>query len=169
LGFSTTPCSGWEPAIQLNGNSDVLGGWLSPLMVSVRRVMKIKHSLLAAVMVLAALLVYSHRERRKLQEAFDYQTRSIAAMGAAQASVDLSRSSASYFLLGLMEQAYVEAFEARFREYSVTPIGVGCKVTQAQHLYSDEYNRVIREFLVKRYGKDLIKDFDVSYWSNPAR
>jgi len=33
----TTPCSGCEPVGQLTHNSEILGGWLAPLMVIVRR------------------------------------------------------------------------------------------------------------------------------------
>ena len=31
----STPCSGWEPAVPVTGNSNVCGGWLPPLMVIV--------------------------------------------------------------------------------------------------------------------------------------
>jgi len=33
----TTPCSGWEPAVQVRFSSGAVGGWLPPLMVIVRR------------------------------------------------------------------------------------------------------------------------------------
>ena len=34
--FLTTAFSGWEPAVQVSGNSSVCGGWLPPLMLVVR-------------------------------------------------------------------------------------------------------------------------------------
>src|SRR5579859_5984016 len=53
----TTPCSGCEPAVQLNHTSGLLGGWLAPLMVIVKYFYCIGHMIRfikSIMMVMAA-------------------------------------------------------------------------------------------------------------------
>src|SRR5262245_59352460 len=100
----------------------------------------------SAVVVLAVLLVHSHRERTRLQEWTAAVTQGVASLARGRANADLSGSNASYFLKGLRLTADVEAFERHFKQYNVSPVGLGCEVDQAMDMFSEQYNQVVREF-----------------------
>ncbi len=128
--------------------------------------MKTKLSLLAAVVVLASLLGYAHWRVCKLQRKLDFQIASIQLMAAAHANEDVSRGLASYFLWGKLIHGYADAFASQFKQYGIRPVPTGCLVCDAELAYWNEYNRVVRESLVKKHGKDLILEFETSYWSH---
>jgi hypothetical protein len=130
--------------------------------------MKTKLFLLALVLVLAGLLAQAHSRARGLQRRLDFQAANIKSLAAAQASADVSRGSASYYLMGLLTGDYADAFGSHFKDYGIRPIATGCKAFEAQKLYWDEYNRVVRDFLLTRQGKDVIQEFDTAYQTKHA-
>ncbi len=137
--------------------------WATP---PIRPTMKTKLSLLTAVVVLASLLGYAHWRASRLQRTLDYQTASIQSMAAVQASEDMRRGSASYFLYGKLMHGYEDAFASHFKEYGIRPVARGCVVDDVQVAYWDEYDRVVQDSLFKQHGKDLIQEFATSYSSN---
>ena len=85
---------------------------------------------------------------------------------AAHANEDVSRGLASYFLWGKLIHGYADAFASQFKQYGIRPVPTGCLVCDAELAYWNEYNRVVRGSLVKKHGKDLIQEFETSYWSH---
>ena len=88
--------------------------------------MKIKLCLIVAFIWMLALLGHAHWRNSELQHTLDFQASRIRALAVAQASYDLSKTNASYFLMGLMAARDVEAFRVHFKDYGISPIGTGC-------------------------------------------
>ena len=126
--------------------------------------MKIKLCLVALLIVSLALLGHAYQRTRVLQRTLEFQTSSLRSLAASHAHEQFSRGTGSYFILGKVPRDYVDAFAVHFKEYGITPVATGCKVFEPQHVYAQEYNRVIRESLIARHGKDLVQEFDTS-WS----
>ena len=130
--------------------------------------MKIKVCLVIFLAASLGLLWQAYRRAHTLQRTLDFQTASIKSLARSHAHAHFSHTNASYFILGLVRRDYVEAFATHFKDYGITPVATGCKVTEPQQAYSDEYDRVIRESLTARHGKDLIREFDREFdtaWS----
>jgi hypothetical protein len=126
--------------------------------------MKIRLCLLALLVASLALLGHTYQRARTLQRTLEFQTSSLKSLAASHAHEQLSRGTASYFIVGLVRRDYVDAFAEHFKEYGITPVATGCMVTEPQRVYSQEYNRVIRESLIAQHGRDLVREFDKS-WS----
>jgi hypothetical protein len=133
-----------------------------------RNNVKTKLSLMTVIVLLLGLVAHAHFQASKLQKDLDYQTADIRAMAVANAKADLLRGVASYILAGQVQSDYVYRLGLQLKPIGITPIGVGCFVTKAYSIYSDAYNRVVRESLTAQHGKDLIGDFDRS-WSNRSQ
>jgi hypothetical protein len=55
------------------------------------------------------------------------------------------------------------AFIAFFEDYGVSPMPMGCVSREDLLLYTTEYNRIVRDYLTDKYGRDLIQEFRDAY------
>jgi len=122
--------------------------------------MKTKLCLIILLAGTLALLSHAYWRVRTMQRTLEFQTIAVKSLAVSHAQDHFKRSSASYFILGKVSRDYVEAFAAHFKDYGITPVATGCIVTEPLQVYSDEYNRMIRELLSAKYGKDIIWEFD---------
>ncbi|MHC4503595.1 MAG: FEKKY domain-containing protein [Planctomycetota bacterium] len=125
--------------------------------------MKTKITLAATAVLLLGLLVHAYWRIHKARQQIGWHIRGIRRIAVANAEADLSKNGASYRFLGKVAGNLKPEFDDYFREHNITATLIGCIVTEAEHAYSTEYNRVVREHLTSQHGKDLIEEFHHYY------